>query len=100
MRSPPSLVFSKLNKPNSLNLSLWERCFIPLSTFVALFWTYPESSTSLLYRVTPGLEILLQMGPQKGRAEGDNHITPPDAAQDTVGLLSCKHTHKSVTGNL
>ena len=77
MRSPPSLVFSKLNKPNSLNLSLWERCFIPLSTFVALLWTYPESSTSLLYRVTPGLEILLQMGPQKGRAEREDQLPVP-----------------------
>ena len=43
----------------------------------------------------PDLDVGLQVGPHKGRAEGDNHLPPPaahsslDAAQDAVGLLGC-----------
>ena len=33
MRSPCSFLFSRLNKPSSLNLSPQERCSSPLSTF-------------------------------------------------------------------
>jgi len=46
----------------------------------------------------PGLDTVLQMGPYNGKAEGDNHLLHPaghfsfDAAQDAVGLLSCRHT--------
>ena len=48
-----------------------------------------------------GLNAVLQMGPYKGRAEGDNHLPLPachpsaDAAEDTVGLLAAKHTDGS-----
>ena len=38
-RSPWSLLFSRLNSPNSLSLSSQERCSIPLDVFVALLWT-------------------------------------------------------------
>ncbi|KAK4829553.1 hypothetical protein QYF61_005222 [Mycteria americana] len=47
---------------------------------------------------TPGLDAALQVGSQQSGAEGQNHLPPPaghaafDAAQDTVGLLGCKHT--------
>ena len=46
----------------------------------------------------PGLDAVLQMGPPKGREEGDNHLPLPaghssfDAAQDTVHLPGCKST--------
>jgi len=42
----------------------------------------------------PGLDAVLQMGPHKGRAEGDSHLCFPaghpsfDAARDAVGLPS------------
>jgi len=36
IRSPRSLLFSRLNKPNSLSLSSQERCSSPQTTFVAL----------------------------------------------------------------
>ena len=49
MRSPYSLLFSRLNKPNSLSLSLQERCSSPLITFVALLWTLSNSPPSFLY---------------------------------------------------
>ena len=44
------------------------------------------------------MDAALQVGPHKGRAEGDNHLPGPaghfsaDAAQDAVGLLGCKCT--------
>jgi len=50
----------------------------------------------LLVLRSPGLDALLQMGPHKGRAEGDNHLPLSaghpscDAAQVTVDLLGCK----------
>ena len=37
------------------------------------------------------------MGPHKGRVEGDNYLPFPvghhsiDSAQDSIGLLGCKH---------
>ena len=46
----------------------------------------------------PGLDAVLQMGPQKSQVEGDNHLPLPaghpffNAAQNTVGFLGCKHT--------
>jgi len=39
IRSPRSLLFSRLNSPNSLSLSSWERCSSPWIIFVALLWT-------------------------------------------------------------
>jgi len=45
-----------------------------------------------------GLNVLLQMGPQKGKAERGYHLplstghTSFDAAQDTIGLLGCHCT--------
>jgi len=48
--SARSLLFSELNKPHSLNFSSQERCFSPLSIFVALFCTQPIILISLLFR--------------------------------------------------
>ena len=49
MRSPQSLLFSKLKKPSSLNLSSQESCSSPLIVFVALLWTHSKSSMFVLY---------------------------------------------------
>lgn len=56
---------------------------------------FPELHV-LLVLGAPGLDAGLQMGPHKGRAEGDNHLPLPaghpsfDTAQDTVVLLGCE----------
>jgi len=42
------LLFSKLNKPNFLNLSSQERCSSPLMILVALLWTCFNNSTSFM----------------------------------------------------
>ena len=49
MRSPLSLLFSRLNSPSSFSLSSQERCSSPLIIFVALLWTHSNRSTSFLY---------------------------------------------------
>ena len=93
MKPPHSLLFSRLNKPSTFNLSLQERCSSPLIILVALLWTLSNSSTSSLY-----------WGPrsgcstQEGRIERDDYFPVPagypssDGAQETVGLPSCKST--------
>ena len=46
----------------------------------------------------PGLDAVLQRGPQKSQIEGDDHLPLPaghplfNAAQNTIGLLGLKHT--------
>jgi len=47
-RSLWSLLFSRLNSPNSLSLSSWERCSSPQIVFVALLWTCSNRSMALL----------------------------------------------------
>lgn len=47
MRSLQSLLFSRLNKPSSLNLSFQERCSSPLIFLVAILWTHSNISTFL-----------------------------------------------------
>ena len=49
MRSPLSLLFSKLSKPSSLSLSSEGQFSSSLIIFVALLWTLSNSSTSFLY---------------------------------------------------
>ncbi|KAK4822675.1 hypothetical protein QYF61_019042 [Mycteria americana] len=52
----------------------------------------------LLMLGTPEPNAVLQVGSHESRVEGENHLPRPaghasfDAAQDTVGLLGCKHT--------
>ncbi|KAK4831337.1 hypothetical protein QYF61_017468 [Mycteria americana] len=48
IRSPHSLIFSRLNNPNSLSLSAQERCSSPLIIFVALLWTHSNRPMSFL----------------------------------------------------
>ena len=48
MRSPWSLLFSRLNNANSLSLSAEESRCSPLTIFVALLWTRSNSSMSFL----------------------------------------------------
>jgi len=88
--------FSRLKKPNSLNLSLQGRCSSPLIIFVALVWTHWNSSMSFLCQ---GPQTgTLQIRPYEGRVEVDNpHPLPAghpfhDAALKIVDLLGCKHT--------
>jgi len=49
--------FSRLNSPRSLSLSSYERCSIPWIICVALLWSHPDRSVSLLYW---GLPIWMQ----------------------------------------
>ena len=85
-----------LNKPSSLNLSAEKRCSSPL-----IISSWPSSgppSTTPYPSCICGSQVwtLLQMGPHRGRIEGENHLPLPagchsfDAAQDTVGLSCCK----------
>ena len=48
IRSPRSLLFSRLNSPNSLSPSLQKRCSIPLISFVSLLWPHSNRSVSFL----------------------------------------------------
>ncbi|XP_063182760.1 phospholipase ABHD3 isoform X5 [Chroicocephalus ridibundus] len=50
LRSPRSLLFSRLNIPNSLSLSSQERCSSPLIILVALLWTHSNRSMSFSCR--------------------------------------------------
>ena len=49
IRSLWSLFSSRLNSPNSVSLSLQERCSIPWIAFMVLLWMCSSSSMSLLY---------------------------------------------------
>jgi len=52
VRSPPSLLSSRLNSPRSLSLSLQGRCSRTLIIFAALNWILSSSFPSLLNRRT------------------------------------------------
>jgi len=62
---------------------------------MALLRTNSNSSTS--FPCWEGLDAVLQMGPHKCRADGNNHLSVPadhlsfDAAQDAAGLQGCRH---------
>lgn len=49
IRSIINLLFSRLKGPHSHSLFLYERCSNPLTIFRALWWTYSNMSTSILY---------------------------------------------------
>ena len=78
MRSPWSLLFSRLNKPSDH----------PLGSHL----DPSNSSVSLM------LWTVLQMRLHEGRVEGNNHLPCPrghssfDTVQDTFGLSGCNHT--------
>ena len=79
MRSPQNLSLSKLNKPNSLNLSSQKRCSSPLIFFVAVLWAHSKQLLILIVPVFPGLDAVVQMGSHEYREEGDNHPPLPSA---------------------
>ena len=92
-----SLLFFKLNKPSSLNLSLQEGHsqssdlhHPPLDLLQQLY--------IFIVLKARGMDTELQVGPQKGRVEGNNQLPCPaghpsfNASQDKAGLLSCKCT--------
>ena len=97
MRSPWSLLVSKLNKPSSLSLSSQERCSSPLIILVALLWTCYKSSTSFLCW---GPQVwtqccrwdLTREGKSRWGQSSPCYHPPVGAAQDTVGILGCKST--------
>ena len=96
MKSPCSLLFSRLNTPSS-SVCLCRRGAAasehphgpPLGPV-----TQPHIPPVLR---APDLDVALQMGPHEGRAEGNNPLPLPahhpifDAILDTVDLLGCKH---------
>ena len=57
-----------------------------------------DRRTIFLVLGTPNLDAVLWVGPHTGRVEGDIHLPAAaghssfDAAQDSLGLLSCRHT--------
>ncbi|KAK4815510.1 LOW QUALITY PROTEIN: hypothetical protein QYF61_003068 [Mycteria americana] len=77
VRSPLSLLFSRLNNPSSLSRSSSDFCSRPFTSFVALLWTHSSTSMSLL----------------NAEYRGDNHFptpaghTIPDTSQDAIGFL-------------
>jgi len=75
VRSPWSLLFSRLNKPTSLSLSSPDWCSSPLSSL------WPSSRltpTAPLVLGAPDLDAVLQVaGPHEGKAEGDSHLPVP-----------------------
>ncbi|KAK4828015.1 LOW QUALITY PROTEIN: hypothetical protein QYF61_022792 [Mycteria americana] len=94
VRSPHSLLFSSLNKPNSLSL----RGAPALGSFL---WPSSEPAPKLhvlLVPRAPELDAVFQVRSHKSRVEGQNYLPQPaghvsfDAAQDTVGLLGCERT--------
>ena len=54
MRSPLSLLFSRLNNPSSLSCSSQDLCSRPFISLVALLWT--RSSISVLFLNVPNTE--------------------------------------------
>ncbi|KAK4821259.1 hypothetical protein QYF61_017137 [Mycteria americana] len=92
IRSRQSLLFSRLNNPNSLSLSS-QKCSSPLTIFMALLWTHSNRSMSFLMLGAPEVNTVLQVGPHDRR--GGESPQPAghasfDAAQDMVGFLGCK----------
>ena len=75
MRSPGSLLFSRLNKPSSFSLSSQEKCSSPLIIFIAILWTRSKSPTSVLR--APNLNTVFQPGSHKGRVERANYLLHP-----------------------
>ena len=97
VRSPHSLLFSRLNSPTSQPV-LMREVFHPLDhlcgpTLDAL----QQVCVSPVLR-TPHLHAVLQVRPHQRRAEGQDHLLCPadhtafDAAQDMVGFLGCEST--------
>ena len=98
IRSPHSLLYSRLKSPNSVSLSSHERCSSPQIIFVALLWTRSNISMSRLCWEAPELDTVLQVGSHQSGVEGQNLLARPaghvslDASQDMAGLLGCERS--------
>ena len=97
MKSLRNLLFSKLNKPSSLNLPSQERCSSILIISVAC--SRPAPTTPCLSCAEGSRPGCRYQGPHRGRAKGDDHLLLPtatladaDAVQDAFGLPGCKNT--------
>jgi len=95
---PQSLLFSRLNSPNSLCLSSQESYSSPLTVFVALLWTCSNRFISFLCCRPQSWMLYSRWALTQSGLEGQNHLTRPagytslDAAQDMVGFLGCVST--------
>jgi len=91
IRSPRSLLFSRLNSPSSLSLSSLERYSTLCSPTLDALHVSPVLRT-------PYLDTVLQVSPHQCCAERQDHLPRPaghtsfDAAQDMVGFLICEGT--------
>ena len=88
---PLNLLFSRLNSPTSLSLSLYVRCSDTRTIFVALHWTHSSMSMSLLYW---GAQHQMQHSwwvsrwtEVKDRLPWSAGNTPPNIAPEVVGLF-------------
>ncbi|KAK4831309.1 hypothetical protein QYF61_016798 [Mycteria americana] len=97
IRSPRSLLFSRLNNPNSPSLSPQQRCSSPRIIFVASSGPAPTAPCPSCAE-DPRAGRSTAGGSHQSGAEGQNPLPRPaghaalDAAQDTVGFLGCECT--------
>ena len=95
IRSPQSLLFSRLNNPNFLSLSSQGKCSMPWVIFVAVFWPHYNRSMSLLYW---GHHIWMQYSSSYLTSAEKDRITSLDLLtillllQQTVGFLGSENT--------
>ncbi|KAK4824801.1 hypothetical protein QYF61_019469 [Mycteria americana] len=103
IRSPLSLLFSRLNNPSSLSCSSQDLCSRPFTSFVALLWTLSLEnclivsgqclSQYLSCSEGPKLNTVFEVRPHQCRVQGDNLFPSPaghtifDTSQDAIGLL-------------
>ena len=99
LRSPQSLLFSRLHSPSSLSLSSLGRWFHPLdpSLYDPSLEALKDAHISPVPR-TSCLGMVLQVGSHQHKTEGQDHLLCPadhtafDAVQDMVGFLGCEST--------
>ncbi|KAK4815220.1 hypothetical protein QYF61_022867 [Mycteria americana] len=88
MRSPLSLLFSRLNNPSSLSHSPSALCSRPFPSSVALLWTRSIPSIE-----GPNTEHSIRGAASPVPSTGDDHCpspaghTIPDTSQDAIGFL-------------
>lgn len=90
MRSPFSLLFSRLNNPSSLNHSLYILPSSPFTSAFALFYAYLSNSVSLQRGAQNGIQhsqCSLTSAAHIGKITFLVLMTISDAGQDDIGLL-------------
>lgn len=75
MWSPQSLLTSRLDRPTSLSLSSWDRCFSPQMIFVNLLCTCSGRSMSFLHWEPWSWLQYSRQDSHENRAEGANHLS-------------------------